>query len=437
MFEYSKCNKSIPALLLENISIKVQEDDGLPCNICTACLNKLHSMIEFKSMAIESDIKLRNHMPHNCEVEEESMTCDEEYSVSRDTSSINIDNELQKESILFEPCLEDVKIEICETIVFDESCIKKDHDTHCSDDFNYDESTSKEELKDDIRTSSEDEAFIKSNALVTESQTKQVYLTKKERKSKIIYCRECKRTFGYHYYFKIHLRQHLGDTPFKCEVCGKSFVREFQLNIHKICHSDNRPFSCEECGTHFKTNSALQNHQKVHSDHKPHQCEQCGKSFKNLSNLRAHKVRHENIKQFICELCGKAFFDKTGLKSHKISHTEGTDVPCPECGKIFRNKRSVQVHLRLSHPKKKRHLCDYCGRAFSCKKVMDNHVRIHTGEKPFTCEVCNKSFRQMTTLTLHMHTHSGETPHACKLCPSKYKYWRLLQNHMKVHVEKK
>ncbi|XP_034230876.1 uncharacterized protein LOC117639384 [Thrips palmi] len=49
--------------------------------------------------------------------------------------------------------------------------------------------------------------------------------------------------------------------------------------------------------------------------------------------------------------------------------------------------------------------CDHCDKKFAKHFDLRQHMRSHTGEKPFQCVVCGRSFTQKSNLTKHLSTH--------------------------------
>jgi uncharacterized Zn-finger protein len=64
-------------------------------------------------------------------------------------------------------------------------------------------------------------------------------------------------------------------------------------------------------------------------------------------------------------------------------------------------------------------------------KVLQEHIKTCTDEKPYKCDVCGKVFSRLDNLQLqvHMRTHSGERPYRCDVCGMSFSQSSSLQTH--------
>ncbi|XP_064860015.1 uncharacterized protein LOC115145635 isoform X1 [Oncorhynchus nerka] len=93
--------------------------------------------------------------------------------------------------------------------------------------------------------------------------------------------------------------------------------------------------------------------------------------------------------------------------------------------------------ISRSGGKEKRFPCSFCGKAFSFRKQVEIHKRMHTGEKPFGCQLCRASFSQSSSLKRHQRVHTGEKPFSCTQCEKRFSHQHHLKVHLKIHTEER
>lgn len=105
---------------------------------------------------------------------------------------------------------------------------------------------------------------------------------------------------------------------------------------------------------------------------------------------------------------------------------------CPICG-VFRN--NIEQHMRI-HSGERPFKCTFCDMRFKDEGTRERHKRIHTGERPFACNYCEKKFKSSSNKIEHMRIHTGEKPFQCKICEKRFTTQALHNSHMFTHLEK-
>nr|CDS26207.1 zinc finger protein [Hymenolepis microstoma] len=213
----------------------------------------------------------------------------------------------------------------------------------------------------------------------------------------------CGRAFQSRYNLVEHIRIHTGERPFVCPVagCTSRFKRRRDLHEHSTLHEDKLKVEALLSKTKktLLVTSVLPEKEKLEKPVNGIRTQSlfscpfpnCNASYARRHRLYQHMCKHIGIGPVFCDYpkCTLRFFNAEDLKRHKISH-----------------KYPYRVD------EKKNHICLFnnCGKVYSKMNKLMEHIRSHSGERPFVCdrEGCKAAFSRQYGLKRHLAIHSSE-----------------------------
>ncbi|XP_074529711.1 zinc finger E-box-binding homeobox 2 [Halichoeres trimaculatus] len=121
--------------------------------------------------------------------------------------------------------------------------------------------------------------------------------------------------------------------------------------------------------------------------------------------------------QQACPFCHRMFQRGASLRDHirYCQDREGVHMSCPLCGYTATHRAQMERHLALHNQvqdkgamcldqamENRKFKCLECGKAFKYKHHLKEHLRIHSGEKPYECSNCKKRFSHSGSYSSHL-----------------------------------
>lgn len=283
-------------------------------------------------------------------------------------------------------------------------------------------------------------------------------------------CSDCPKRFKKPLDLVRHLRIHNCIMPYKCAICYKTFRLKSTLMSHLNSHNGTKAFECTVCNKKLASQASLGLHQRLHTGQRPYSCNYCGKQFRHRSYFKVHLQAHQRSLRSKSKAANTSedprLANDAGQSTMSVTLAEPLELT--ESGILPRQPLNAQLFSRLEAKGGTRQTrpfkCLQCGAAFKKSAHLNQHIRTHSGLKPFTCNVClrnfvskwvlkahhlthervsapnfqcpecNRCFTTKGTLNRHRASHSDSRPFLCPYCSKSFKTYSVCKKHVRTHT---
>ena len=156
----------------------------------------------------------------------------------------------------------------------------------------------------------------------------------------------------------------------------------------------------------FKSVKEWNDHHLLRHSKITYQCRLCGKTCYTPISYRDHKYFHGD-RTFQCGRCRKNFHNASQLNLHKHFHRRDRLYRCfaSKCNHNYKWPQDLLRHIKVHLPTV--HKCTKCDYSTKSKRLLHQHVNIHTDDMPFPCCGCQTRFKH----AMQRYRHEKATGH--------------------------
>lgn len=137
--------------------------------------------------------------------------------------------------------------------------------------------------------------------------------------------------------------------------------------------------------------------------------------------------KNKRRRGYRCKICGYHTERRERIVVHTVTVHNEQPFNCTVCQQVFHEQDLLDIHMRLHNNR-----CSKCRKLFDSDDLLEHEQQCT--KMLYPCSICNYQARQPHILTNHMRNHTGERPFVCKLCSKRFQTKSGLNSHRrKIH----
>ncbi|CAG7815281.1 unnamed protein product [Allacma fusca] len=231
------------------------------------------------------------------------------------------------------------------------------------------------------------------------------------------------------------LNSHPVDEPFQCHICRLVLTSAGTYHSHMQLH-EIQAVDCEFCSEKFPNNSELERHiiachrfkrvriEKAHlqgSNLQPTVSLQPVLNFQSAHKLQEKANIQSNTLKAKIKSLKRIAPKEVATRNSRYSFSVAKQrilFKCVSCSEVFHTAAALGEHRLTLHPHEDTYKCHICGKIVSRANSLNDHVRRHTGLRPYRCKICSNSFKTAGDARQHhfaVHGNNGDKQQANKI----------------------